>query len=42
MRGRSFAARTPKKLFITPENRAVFFKKIEYNGNETVHRFASC
>lgn len=42
MRGRQHAARTPKKLFITPENRSVFFKKIEYNGNETVHRFASC
>ena len=42
MRGRQHAARTPKKLFITPENRAVFFKKIEYNGNETVHRFANC
>lgn len=42
MRGRQHAARTPKKLFVTPENRAVFFKKIEYNGNETVHRFASC
>ena len=42
MCGRQHAARTPKKLFVTPENRAVFFKKIEYNGNETVHRFASC
>lgn len=42
MRGRQYTARTPKKLFITPENRAVFFKKIEYNRNETVHRFASC
>ena len=42
MRGRQHAARTPKKLFVIPENRAVFFKKIEYNGNETVHRFASC
>jgi len=42
MRGRQHAARKAKKLFVTPENRAVFFKKIEYNGNETVHRFASC
>lgn len=42
MRGRQHTARTPKKLFVIPENRAVFFKKIEYNGNETVHRFASC
>ena len=42
MRGRSSAARKAKKLFVTPENRAVFFKKIEYNGNETVHCIASC